>query len=152
MSNPSASRFVHLASPKTHCLQDNLANYDLTVFAVSTTGQGDFPADAREFWRALLKKKLPPDYLRGVHFTVFGLGDSSYPKYTHFPDLSVNADGAGSIGPRVNYTNGFTNWGLLQYILQEKEMSSIPRGMSPYPNHEGANYSSESTGHYSPGP
>lgn len=48
---------------------------------MSTTGQGDLPANARTFWKSLLLKKLPPTYLNGVNFASFGLGDSSYPKY-----------------------------------------------------------------------
>lgn len=55
----------------------------LTIFVVSTTGQGDLPANARVFWKSLLLKKLPSTYLNGVNFATFGLGDSSYPKYVH---------------------------------------------------------------------
>jgi sulfite reductase alpha subunit-like flavoprotein len=32
-------------------------------------------------WRFLLNKKLPPDSLKNVNFTVFGLGDSSYSQF-----------------------------------------------------------------------
>ncbi|KAL4747106.1 hypothetical protein BDW72DRAFT_206759 [Aspergillus terricola var. indicus] len=60
---------------------DSLKSYTIVVFAVSTTGQGDLPANARRFWRSLLLKKLPPTFLSGVRFTWFGLGDSSYPKF-----------------------------------------------------------------------
>jgi sulfite reductase alpha subunit-like flavoprotein len=62
-------------------LQESLANYSLTIFVVSTTGQGDFPADAKAFWKTLLLKRLPPTFLQSVNFVLFGLGDSSYPKY-----------------------------------------------------------------------
>ncbi|KAJ6155638.1 hypothetical protein N7470_006204 [Penicillium chermesinum] len=58
-----------------------LSSYTLTIFVVSTTGQGDLPANARKFWKALLLKKLPPTYLAGINFAAFGLGDSSYPKF-----------------------------------------------------------------------
>ncbi|OJD18209.1 hypothetical protein AJ78_01767 [Emergomyces pasteurianus Ep9510] len=60
---------------------ESLNEYDVVIFAVSTTGQGDFPANARVFWKSLLLKKLPPTFLRGVKFALFGLGDSSYPKF-----------------------------------------------------------------------
>ncbi|PGH34054.1 hypothetical protein GX50_03110 [[Emmonsia] crescens] len=60
---------------------ESLNEYDVTIFAVSTTGQGDFPANARVFWKSLLPKKLPPTFLHGVNFSLFGLGDSSYPKF-----------------------------------------------------------------------
>ncbi|PGH07530.1 hypothetical protein AJ79_06265 [Helicocarpus griseus UAMH5409] len=60
---------------------ETLSEYDLTIFAISTTGQGDFPANARTFWKSLLLKRLPPTFLHGVNFALFGLGDSSYPKF-----------------------------------------------------------------------
>lgn len=48
---------------------------------VSTTGQGDLPANATIFWKSLLRKKLPTHCLSQVHFALFGLGDSSYEKF-----------------------------------------------------------------------
>ena len=59
----------------------SLRNYDLIVFSVSTTGQGDFPANARKFWTSLLRKKLGPTTLDDVKYALVGLGDSSYPKF-----------------------------------------------------------------------
>ncbi|KAI1153213.1 riboflavin synthase domain-like protein [Nemania diffusa] len=56
----------------------DLRRYPLVVFVVSTTGQGDLPKNARIFWKSLLRKRLPPNCLRQVNFTTFGLGDSSY--------------------------------------------------------------------------
>ncbi|RAL14443.1 NAPDH-dependent diflavin reductase [Aspergillus homomorphus CBS 101889] len=72
---------------KTHVAElnlykpDSLKSYTLVLFVVSTTGQGDFPANARAFWRSLLLKRLPHTFLGGVRFASFGLGDSSYPKF-----------------------------------------------------------------------
>lgn len=63
------------------CLQETLSFYTIVIFVVSTTGQGDLPANARSFWKSLLRKKLPATFLNGVNFATFGLGDSSYPKY-----------------------------------------------------------------------
>ncbi|OAX84637.1 hypothetical protein ACJ72_01001 [Emergomyces africanus] len=60
---------------------ESLNEYDVAIFAVSTTGQGDFPANARVFWKSLLLKKLPTTFLHRVKFALFGLGDSSYPKF-----------------------------------------------------------------------
>lgn len=51
------------------------------ILAISTTGQGEVPVNARRFWKSLLRKRLPVGCLRHVNFTTFGLGDSSYPKY-----------------------------------------------------------------------
>ncbi|ROW05510.1 hypothetical protein VSDG_00057 [Cytospora chrysosperma] len=57
------------------------AQYSLAIFVISTTGQGDVPANAALFWKSLLRKKLPPTCLSHLRFTTFGLGDSSYPKF-----------------------------------------------------------------------
>ena len=51
------------------------------IFVVSTTGQGEFPDNARRFWRFMLRKSLASDSLACLRFAVFGLGDSGYPKY-----------------------------------------------------------------------
>ncbi|CBF86443.1 NAPDH-dependent diflavin reductase [Aspergillus nidulans FGSC A4] len=73
--------FTTQISELNHVKPESLRSYTIVVFAVSTTGQGDLPANARTFWRSLLLKKLPPTFLSGVRFTWFGLGDSSYPKF-----------------------------------------------------------------------
>ncbi|KAI7309077.1 riboflavin synthase domain-like protein [Hortaea werneckii] len=51
------------------------------IFAVSTTGQGEFPQNARRFWKTLLSSGLKVGVLRKVKFASFGLGDSSYPRF-----------------------------------------------------------------------
>ncbi|MCJ1244718.1 NAPDH-dependent diflavin reductase [Trapelia coarctata] len=56
-------------------------SYSIVLLALSTTGQGDLPNNARAFWSKVLRKRLPSTYLDGVRFAAFGLGDSSYPKY-----------------------------------------------------------------------
>ncbi|KAJ0415966.1 hypothetical protein BJY00DRAFT_292576 [Aspergillus carlsbadensis] len=73
--------FTTHVSELNHVKADTLSSHTIVVFAVSTTGQGDLPANARTFWRSLLLKKLSPNFLGGVQFTWFGLGDSSYPKF-----------------------------------------------------------------------
>jgi sulfite reductase alpha subunit-like flavoprotein len=55
--------------------------YTLTVFVVATTGQGDFPDNARRFWTSLLRRKLSSATLNGIDYAMVGLGDSSYPKF-----------------------------------------------------------------------
>ena len=62
-------------------MQFSLNGYDIVIGVVSTTGQGDLPANTRIFWKSLLRKKLLPGCLRDVKFTTFGLGDRSYPKF-----------------------------------------------------------------------
>ncbi|CAI0451097.1 unnamed protein product [Linum tenue] len=51
------------------------------IFVVSTTGQGDAPDAMKVFWKYLLQKNLPKSWLEGVHYAVFGLGDSGYQKF-----------------------------------------------------------------------
>ena len=55
--------------------------YTMVIFAVSTTGQGEMPQNARKFWKTLLSGALRPGVLRRLRFTSFGLGDSSYARY-----------------------------------------------------------------------
>ncbi|KAJ5737493.1 uncharacterized protein N7483_002618 [Penicillium malachiteum] len=74
-------RFATHVSELNQVKPETLFNYSLTIFVVSTTGQGDLPANARTFWKSLLLKRLPPTFLNGVNFASFGLGDSSYPKF-----------------------------------------------------------------------
>ncbi|KAI1364471.1 hypothetical protein F5Y08DRAFT_212870 [Xylaria arbuscula] len=59
----------------------DLLQYPLVIFVIATTGQGDLPKNARSFWKSLLRKRLLPGCLHQVHFTTFGLGDSSYFQY-----------------------------------------------------------------------
>jgi len=59
----------------------DLLHHDVVVFAISTTGQGDFPLNARKFWSSLLRKKLTPVSLERVKYGIVGLCDSSYPKF-----------------------------------------------------------------------
>ncbi|KAI9885183.1 MAG: hypothetical protein M1823_003022 [Watsoniomyces obsoletus] len=60
---------------------DSLAQVSIVVFVASTTGQGDLPANGQTFWKSLLRRRLSATYLADIHFSTFGLGDSSYPKF-----------------------------------------------------------------------
>lgn len=51
------------------------------MFVISTTGQGELPANAQKFWRLLRSARLPPGCLQRLQFTSFGLGDSSYTQF-----------------------------------------------------------------------
>ncbi|KAJ5906943.1 NADPH-dependent diflavin oxidoreductase 1 [Penicillium subrubescens] len=87
-------RFATHVSELNQSKPEALLSYTLIIFVVSTTGQGDLPANARTFWKSLLLKKLPPTYLNGVNFATFGLGDSSYPKYVSVRmNAPVSAEG-----------------------------------------------------------
>ncbi|KND87868.1 NADPH-dependent diflavin oxidoreductase 1 [Tolypocladium ophioglossoides CBS 100239] len=58
-----------------------LLQFQLVIFVVSTTGQGDMPHNALHFWKKLLRKRLPPGCLAQLRYTCFGLGDSTYLKF-----------------------------------------------------------------------
>lgn len=58
-----------------------LPQCQVAVFVVATTGDGEPPENMRAAWRALLRRSLPSDWLAGVRFAVFGLGDSGYAKF-----------------------------------------------------------------------
>lgn len=52
------------------------------MFLVSIKFHTNILADELQgFWRFLLQKNLTEDWLKGVNYAVFGLGDSSYQKY-----------------------------------------------------------------------
>ncbi|WKA12170.1 hypothetical protein VitviT2T_029586 [Vitis vinifera] len=59
----------------------SLPHEDNVIFVVSTTGQGDTPDSMKAFWKFLLQRNLNQWWLEGVHYAVFGLGDSGYQKY-----------------------------------------------------------------------
>lgn len=48
---------------------------------VSTSGQGELPANMRKNWRKLLNARIPNNWLSSLNIACFGLGDSSYQKY-----------------------------------------------------------------------
>ncbi|KAJ1679782.1 Sulfite reductase [NADPH] subunit beta, partial [Spiromyces aspiralis] len=54
---------------------DELTFEKTVVFCVSTAGQGEFPTNGREFWKALSSASIN---LNETQFAVFGLGDSHY--------------------------------------------------------------------------
>lgn len=47
----------------------------------STTGQGELPRNCRKFFKFLMQRKLPKDFLEHISFSTCGLGDSSYVFY-----------------------------------------------------------------------
>ncbi|KNE90952.1 hypothetical protein PSTG_15594 [Puccinia striiformis f. sp. tritici PST-78] len=61
--------------------RDGIFDEDLVVFICSTTGQGVQPSNMTQFWNQLRRSNLPSNFLDNLRFTVFGLGDSSYPKF-----------------------------------------------------------------------
>ncbi|ODV61911.1 NAPDH-dependent diflavin reductase [Ascoidea rubescens DSM 1968] len=60
-----------------------LISIKILIIISSTTGNGDIPANSKKFWKFLLKRNLPSNFLDHIFFTTFGLGDSSYPKFNY---------------------------------------------------------------------
>ena len=58
-----------------------LPTAELVIFVVSTSGDGEVPANMRTFWKFLLRKSLASDSLQLLRFATFGLGDASYEKF-----------------------------------------------------------------------
>eukprot|EP01063_Lacrimia_lanifica_P003889 TRINITY_DN12154_c0_g1_i1.p1 TRINITY_DN12154_c0_g1~~TRINITY_DN12154_c0_g1_i1.p1 ORF type:complete len:602 (+),score=188.04 TRINITY_DN12154_c0_g1_i1:72-1877(+) len=67
---------------------DRLRQARHVVFVVSTTGQGDPPDNMTAVWQQLRMRKCEP--LCGLHFSVLGLGDSSYEKYNYIGKMLHN--------------------------------------------------------------
>ncbi|EEB05946.2 NADPH-dependent diflavin oxidoreductase [Schizosaccharomyces japonicus yFS275] len=67
------------------CLDDldlkRIISRVLCIFICSTTGQGEVPRNMKTFWRFLLRKRLPSDFLDCMQYAVFGCGDSSYARF-----------------------------------------------------------------------
>ncbi|KAF7956090.1 hypothetical protein EAE96_005011 [Botrytis aclada] len=122
----------------------DLSKYTVVIFSVSTTGQGEFPKNARKFWNSLLRKRLPPDCLSHVNFTTFGLGDSSYAKF-NFASRKLHKRleqlGGNEIYPRgeadEQHDEGVDGTFLSWYIdLRKKLLESypLPDGLDPIPD------------------
>ncbi|MCB1406181.1 MAG: flavodoxin domain-containing protein [Rhodobacteraceae bacterium] len=90
----------------------NLSDFDPTGFdpavlyliVTSTYGEGELPASAQPFGNAM--EAAAPD-LTGVHFAVFGMGDSAYPETFNYggkrlEEMMKNA-GAVMLGERVTH-------------------------------------------------
>ncbi|KAK5174791.1 NAPDH-dependent diflavin reductase [Saxophila tyrrhenica] len=104
------------------------------VFAVSTTGQGELPQNARKFWKTLLSGALKPGVLRRVRFSSFGIGDSSYARYNvahrmlcgRMQQLGAQPfceRGEGNEQHPEGHSAGFREW-IVQ--LKQKLLDSVP--------------------------
>jgi len=60
---------------------NTLPQQDFVIFLVSTSGQGELPANMRKNWKKLLNARIPSNWLDSLKIACFGLGDSSYQKY-----------------------------------------------------------------------
>jgi sulfite reductase alpha subunit-like flavoprotein len=118
----------------------DLVKYSMVVFALSTTGQGEMPQNARAFWKMLLSGALKPGVLRRLRFTSFGLGDSSYPRYnvahrmlcgrlTQLGATFFCERGEGNEQHPEGHSAGFREW-IVQLRNRIIESFPLPEGTS----------------------
>ena len=82
---------------------DDLKDKEAVIFLTSTAGQGEFPSNAKDFYTSLTSIQ-DKSYLKGLNFSVFGLGDHGYVYFNKAAkDLSnqLNALGATSLTPEA---------------------------------------------------
>ena len=81
-------------NPSFYCLSDypveDLPQEPNVVVVCSTCGQGEFPANAKDFWSYISNPALPNSWLSHTNYTVFGLGDSNYCE--HFCEAAKKFD------------------------------------------------------------
>lgn len=116
----------------------SLLKHTVVIVAISTTGQGEMPQNARLFWKILLSGALKPGLLKRVRFASFGLGDSSYPKYNtahrmlHGRLVQLGAQsfcqrGEGNEQHPEGHSGGFREWvAVLQKALSDR--FPLPKG------------------------
>ena len=51
------------------------------IVVCSTTGNGDAPENANQFWRKIKNRSLPKDLFSTIRYTVLGLGDTNFDKF-----------------------------------------------------------------------
>lgn len=56
----------------------SLESVEKFIFVVSTAGQGNFPLNARIFWKSLMKFNAAENSMKFVEYAIFGLGDSHF--------------------------------------------------------------------------
>ncbi|KAG4422788.1 hypothetical protein IFR04_004136 [Cadophora malorum] len=122
---------------------DVLRKASLLVLVTSTTGQGEFPKNSRRLWTSLLKKNLSPTCLEGLHFTTFGLGDSSYAKFNRAARLlhvRLQGLGAKEIFPRGEaddqhqdgFDGAYLSWAA-EFQTHIQSTYPLPEGVEPIP-------------------
>ncbi|RPB05376.1 riboflavin synthase domain-like protein [Choiromyces venosus 120613-1] len=121
----------------------SLPTYKTIIFVTSTTGQGEIPTNGKDFWRKLLVKRIPSDWLKDVEFTTFGCGDSTYVKYnaaarkihSRFLQLGatqVVARGEGDEQHSEGIDGSFFPW-LKMLVETLSAKCPLPGGLEPLP-------------------
>lgn len=78
-----ASLTPTLSSLDDYPLKKLITHTTILIIICSTTGQGELPRNSKNFMKFILKKKLPDDFLNHISLTLFGVGDSLYPKFNY---------------------------------------------------------------------
>lgn len=93
----------------------SLAQERSLLIVTSTYGDGEPPDNARGFWAQLSAANAPA--LKGLRFSVCGIGDSNYVRFCGFArelDARLSALGAASVHPRadcdVDFEPQFLKW------------------------------------------
>ena len=93
---------------------EDLLKIQLSLFIVSTWGEGDPPLDAEDFYESLKSSDLA---LSNFNYGIMGLGDRSYAIFNGFArdlDTTLGKLGAKRIGERVeadlDYEEDFDVW------------------------------------------
>ncbi|KAF9605146.1 hypothetical protein IFM89_014137 [Coptis chinensis] len=115
-------------------MQTTLPNEEAVVFVVSTTGQGDIPDSMKVFWRFLLQKNLSQNWLKGVRYAVFGLGDSAKKLDKRLSDLGGTPIIERSLGDDqhpLGYEGALDPWlSSLWRILNQMSPTVFVRGIA----------------------
>ncbi|BBN18381.1 hypothetical protein MPTK1_8g02140 [Marchantia polymorpha subsp. ruderalis] len=123
-----------------------LPSEENVIIVASTCGQGDPPAAMKVFWRQLLRKSLGQDWLEGMHYAVFGLGDSGYQKYNlvakkldrRLSDLGAKPivpKGLGDDQHRSGYEAALDPW-LANLWTALRERIALPYGLQDPDNND----------------
>ncbi|KAF2836830.1 sulfite reductase flavo protein alpha-component [Patellaria atrata CBS 101060] len=123
---------------------NQLLRATVVIIAISTTGQGNLPANSRKFWRTLRSVRLPPGCLNKVRMTVFGLGDSSYSQFNwaarklHKRLIQLGAQSICDRGEADEQDSEGTDGQLIPWSLKLREtlleQYPLPDGIDPIPD------------------
>ncbi|KAF2763463.1 sulfite reductase flavo protein alpha-component [Pseudovirgaria hyperparasitica] len=137
-------RFATRVLELNNCSLNQLLKHTIVLFAISTTGQGDLPANAQSFWKSIRSARLRPGCLQKVNFVSFGLGDSSYPQFNwahrklfnrlvQLGAIPIYDRGESDEQHPEGIDGSFLPWsiGLYERICNDYP---LPEGVTPIPN------------------